>query len=378
MAARRRRAKDDRRDDSAGPPARWQVPGRRAARLRRHGRGAPRSRPAARSGRRDQDAPHRPGPGRDLPDAVPPGGAERRLAEPPGDRRRLRHRRGDARRPARRCRSSSWSSSTGGPSRRCSPPRAGSMPRRALEIMRRHLRGAGVQPPARHHPPGHQARQRDAHPDRPGQGDGLRHRPGAGQRRHHDDADQRGDRHGAVPLARSRRAARRSTPAPTCTPPAACSSSCSAGTRRSSATARSAWRTSTSGRTPPTPSDINPDVTPAVDAIVLKALAKNPLNRYQSAGEMRADLLRAAAGRPVLATPVMREDETARDGPGRRRAATRPAGAAADPADPGPGRRPAPAQGLRLADRHASPRSACSRWSPWSPACCWSQPATRT
>ncbi|MBM0239742.1 Stk1 family PASTA domain-containing Ser/Thr kinase [Micromonospora sp. ATA32] len=61
---------------------------------------------------------------------------------------------------------------------------------------------------------------------------------------------------------------------------------------------------------PPTPSDINPDVTPAVDAIVLKALSKNPLNRYQSAGEMRADLLRAAAGRPVLATPVMREDET--------------------------------------------------------------------
>ncbi|MDZ5444256.1 Stk1 family PASTA domain-containing Ser/Thr kinase [Micromonospora sp. 4G57] len=62
---------------------------------------------------------------------------------------------------------------------------------------------------------------------------------------------------------------------------------------------------------PPTPSDINPDVNPAVDAIVLKALSKNPLNRYQSAGEMRADLLRAAAGRPVLATPVLREDETA-------------------------------------------------------------------
>ncbi|WP_433230356.1 Stk1 family PASTA domain-containing Ser/Thr kinase [Micromonospora sp. CA-248260] len=61
---------------------------------------------------------------------------------------------------------------------------------------------------------------------------------------------------------------------------------------------------------PPTPSDINPDVTPAIDAIVLKALSKNPLNRYQSAGEMRADLLRAAAGRPVMATPVMSQDET--------------------------------------------------------------------
>ncbi|MFI7077790.1 Stk1 family PASTA domain-containing Ser/Thr kinase [Micromonospora sp. NPDC049903] len=62
--------------------------------------------------------------------------------------------------------------------------------------------------------------------------------------------------------------------------------------------------------TPPTPSDLNPDVNPAVDAIVLKALSKNPLNRYQSAGEMRADMLRAAAGRPVMATPVLREDET--------------------------------------------------------------------
>ncbi|MFG2101579.1 Stk1 family PASTA domain-containing Ser/Thr kinase [Micromonospora echinaurantiaca] len=78
---------------------------------------------------------------------------------------------------------------------------------------------------------------------------------------------------------------------------------------------------------PPTPSDINPDVNPAVDAIVLKALSKNPLNRYQSAGEMRADLLRAAAGRPVLATPVMREDETMPMAPA--------AGAAGYPAAPG-------------------------------------------
>jgi serine/threonine-protein kinase len=53
------------------------------------------------------------------------------------------------------------------------------------------------------------------------------------------------------------------------------------------------------------PSQSNRDVPPAVDAIVLKALAKNPLNRYQSAGEMRADTLRAAAGRPVHAEPVM-------------------------------------------------------------------------
>jgi serine/threonine protein kinase len=61
---------------------------------------------------------------------------------------------------------------------------------------------------------------------------------------------------------------------------------------------------------PRAPSDINPEVSPAVDAIVLKALAKNPMNRYQSAQEMRADALRAVAGRPVMATPVMTEAET--------------------------------------------------------------------
>ncbi len=61
---------------------------------------------------------------------------------------------------------------------------------------------------------------------------------------------------------------------------------------------------------PRPPSELNPEVTPDIDAVVLKALAKNPANRYQSAAEMRADLLRAASGRPVLATPVMNEAET--------------------------------------------------------------------
>jgi beta-lactam-binding protein with PASTA domain/predicted Ser/Thr protein kinase len=67
------------------------------------------------------------------------------------------------------------------------------------------------------------------------------------------------------------------------------------------------------------PSTLNHDVSPDVDAIVLKALAKNPLNRYQSAAEMRADLLRAAAGRPVMATPIMRDDATALVDGGRTR-----------------------------------------------------------
>ncbi|WP_433372669.1 Stk1 family PASTA domain-containing Ser/Thr kinase [Actinoplanes sp. CA-142083] len=61
---------------------------------------------------------------------------------------------------------------------------------------------------------------------------------------------------------------------------------------------------------PRAPSDVNPEVPRDIDAIVLKALAKNPMNRYQSAQEMRADALRAVSGRPVLATPVMSQAET--------------------------------------------------------------------
>ncbi|MEV6925424.1 Stk1 family PASTA domain-containing Ser/Thr kinase [Dactylosporangium sp. NPDC051485] len=62
---------------------------------------------------------------------------------------------------------------------------------------------------------------------------------------------------------------------------------------------------------PRPPSSSNREVTPDIDSVVLKALAKNPLNRYQSAAEMRADVMRAAAGRPVSAPPVMSEDEMA-------------------------------------------------------------------
>src|SRR5689334_18435203 len=61
---------------------------------------------------------------------------------------------------------------------------------------------------------------------------------------------------------------------------------------------------------PRAPSELNPEVPRDVDAIVLKALAKNPANRYQSSQEMRADALRAVSGRPVLATPVMSQAET--------------------------------------------------------------------
>ncbi|MCO7221970.1 Stk1 family PASTA domain-containing Ser/Thr kinase [Klenkia sp. PcliD-1-E] len=60
---------------------------------------------------------------------------------------------------------------------------------------------------------------------------------------------------------------------------------------------------------PRTPSSINPEVPPELDAILLKAMSKNPANRYQSAAEMRSDLLRAVAGQRVEATPVMGDAE---------------------------------------------------------------------
>ncbi|HYO35066.1 MAG TPA: Stk1 family PASTA domain-containing Ser/Thr kinase [Geodermatophilus sp.] len=60
---------------------------------------------------------------------------------------------------------------------------------------------------------------------------------------------------------------------------------------------------------PRLPSSVNPAVPAELDAIVLKALSKNPANRYQSAAEMRNDLLRALAGQRVEATPVMGDDE---------------------------------------------------------------------
>src|SRR4051794_9156600 len=53
----------------------------------------------------------------------------------------------------------------------------------------------------------------------------------------------------------------------------------------------------------------NPEIPRVVDSIVMKALAKNQLNRYQSAGDMRQDLQRALADQPVLAEAIMTDAE---------------------------------------------------------------------
>ncbi|MYT90196.1 Stk1 family PASTA domain-containing Ser/Thr kinase [Streptomyces sp. SID8359] len=52
---------------------------------------------------------------------------------------------------------------------------------------------------------------------------------------------------------------------------------------------------------PQPPSTFDPEITPEMDAIVLKALTKDPDYRYQSADEMRADIEACLDGRPVAA-----------------------------------------------------------------------------
>ena len=55
------------------------------------------------------------------------------------------------------------------------------------------------------------------------------------------------------------------------------------------------------------PSALVPEIPPALESIIMKALAKNPANRYQTAQEMKADLLRFLEGLPVAAAPVLPE-----------------------------------------------------------------------
>ena len=62
---------------------------------------------------------------------------------------------------------------------------------------------------------------------------------------------------------------------------------------------------------PAAPSQIDPGVTPEVDAVVLRALAKRADDRYQSAADFRADVERAIAGSPVTAAvPTVVTDQT--------------------------------------------------------------------
>ncbi|MEP7059654.1 MAG: Stk1 family PASTA domain-containing Ser/Thr kinase [Actinomycetota bacterium] len=57
--------------------------------------------------------------------------------------------------------------------------------------------------------------------------------------------------------------------------------------------------------TPQPPSTHNPEVPPALDSVVMRALAKNPANRYQDAASFCTDLERSRLGQAVDATPLM-------------------------------------------------------------------------
>jgi eukaryotic-like serine/threonine-protein kinase len=63
-------------------------------------------------------------------------------------------------------------------------------------------------------------------------------------------------------------------------------------------------------REAPIPPSVRHDgISPDLDAVVLKALAKNPDNRYQTAAEMRADLVRVHNGEPPEAPKVLTDAE---------------------------------------------------------------------
>ena len=54
----------------------------------------------------------------------------------------------------------------------------------------------------------------------------------------------------------------------------------------------------------PLPRDVNPNLPEAVERVILKALAKNPDDRYQTAGEMVEALEKAVAGVPEVEKPL--------------------------------------------------------------------------
>ena len=67
---------------------------------------------------------------------------------------------------------------------------------------------------------------------------------------------------------------------------------------------------------PVPPSHLDPEIPPWADSIVLRAMAKDPAQRYQSAADMRTDIQRALSGVPVAAPRGMGYATTQRMGAG--------------------------------------------------------------
>ena len=89
--------------------------------------------------------------------------------------------------------------------------------------------------------------------------------------------------------------------------------------RRATRRWRSRSSRSTSSRVPPR--QLNPAIPPALEAVILHAMQKDPAQRYTSADEMRDDLRRVIAGQPVAAAPAAHgaDERHARRGRARRR-----------------------------------------------------------
>ncbi len=60
---------------------------------------------------------------------------------------------------------------------------------------------------------------------------------------------------------------------------------------------------------PQLPSHVHPGVPRELDSVILKAMSKNPANRYQTAAEMRGDLIRVLGGQKPQAPMVMTEED---------------------------------------------------------------------
>lgn len=102
---------------------------------------------------------------------------------------------------------------------------------------------------------------------------------------------------------------------------------------------------------PPPITDFAPEAPPAVVAVVMKALEKNPKNRFQNAREMADALMRAKEGKldPALIAPTMPPVQNSGRTQNVQQSVRRVRELSPRPAAQGSGRRPAPGQTSRHA-----------------------------